>query len=181
MRMQGLIFALISAGSVLAQSIPSDEHVETRLDANWVEHFAAGTAFDFLDPAAYGFLAPVLAAWISNVRDDAVERGANKITNEIREALADFVPHEVLNSVRWSIDGHVLSIGQVEAATFDHVILFASADAAMDLKVWVHELFHVMQYREWGVDEFARRYIQDRANVENDAWDFLWQWIDASN
>ena len=40
------------------------------------------------------------------------------------------------------------------------------------------ELFHVIQYREWGVDDFALRYIENRAEIENDAWSYLWQWIE---
>ena len=177
MRLQGLIVALITTGNVSAQTFPTNELVELFHSGSAEELLAANGAFD---PAAYGFLAPVMAAWISSVRDDAFERGAAKIPNEIREALVDYVPIEILESVRWSIDGRVLSIGQVQAATFDNVVLFASDDAMTDLKVWVHELFHVMQYREWGVDNFALRYIENRAEIENDAWSYLWQWIEES-
>lgn len=177
MRIQGLIFALIATGTVSAQTFPPKELLELFHTGDAEELLAASNAFD---PAAYGFLAPVMAAWISSVRDDALMRGAEKIPNEIREELFDFVPQEILDSVRWSIEGRVLSIGQVQAATFDNVVLFANEDAAMDLKVWVHELFHVMQYQEWGVKEFSLRYIENRAEIENDAWSYLWQWIEVS-
>jgi hypothetical protein len=37
--------------------------------------------------------------------------------------------------------------------------------------LWAHELAHVQQYRKWGIDGFARRYIQDYLAVEQEAED----------
>ena len=52
------------------------------------------------------------------------------------------------------------------------VILFKSDQVAeTDLKIWAHELTHVMQYQRWGVDGFAERYVRDSAAVEQEAID----------
>ena len=58
------------------------------------------------------------------------------------------------------------------AITLGDVILFKSERLAeTDLKVWAHELTHVMQYERWGVDGFADRYVRDSAAVEQEAID----------
>jgi hypothetical protein len=37
-----------------------------------------------------------------------------------------------------------------------------------------------MQYRDWGVDGFAARYLADYEAVEHDAAEFRWQWMRAT-
>ncbi len=181
MRIQGLILALIASGTVSSQTLSANDLLEALLTADSIESIAASGIFDSIDPAAYGFLAPLLAGWISSVRDESVQRGVENIPNDVRDVLVGYVPQDILDSVRWRVDARVFSIGQVQAATFDHVVLFASTDAANDVKVWVHELYHVMQYREWGVEAFSLRYIENRAEIENDAWDYLWDWTKAGD
>jgi hypothetical protein len=39
------------------------------------------------------------------------------------------------------------------------------------VKVWAHELTHVMQFERWGVDGFADQYVRDSATVEQEAID----------
>jgi hypothetical protein len=34
-----------------------------------------------------------------------------------------------------------------------------------------------MQYAEWGIDGFATRYLSDYWAVENEAWEFRWQFM----
>ncbi|MDR6758623.1 hypothetical protein J2Y48_004777, partial [Mycoplana sp. BE70] len=36
---------------------------------------------------------------------------------------------------------------------------------------WVHELTHVRQYQDWGVQGFAVRYIRSHSSVEREAHD----------
>lgn len=135
----------------------------------------------------YESLAPTLAEWIIEFRDDAIERGAEKAPVEIREALSGFVPAAVLESVRWRVDGTVAVVGQnlfftgpVRAVTLDNVILFADAQEAADATLWAHELRHVMQYREWGVEGFAARYLDDHRAIEHEAREFRWRWMKAT-
>ena len=141
-----------------------------------------------LDPAMREMLTPVLVAWVVDSRDAAIERGVEEIPREVRDVLRDFVPPEVLEDVRWRVENSEASLEQSlfrmnssSAITLGDVILFAGLDAAADPKLWAHELFHVMQYREWGIEGFVGRYLADRAAVERDAWEFRWQWMKATN
>jgi hypothetical protein len=149
---------------------------------------AAGNGLDLLDPAVRELAAPAIAAWVMDSRDAAVARGVEKIPMEVRDALNGFVPHEILERVRWRSDDEAFSIpqslfvaGYASALTLEDVVLFASTKNANDPKLWAHEIYHVMQYEEWGVDGFVTRYLADRASVERDAWEFRWQWMKATN
>ena len=141
-----------------------------------------------LDPALRRALAPVLSQWIASTRDAILELGAEEIPREIRDALTGFVPDDVLDEVRWRADEGVLSVqqslfrlGYTPAVTLDHVVVFAtSAHALDDPALWAHELYHVMQYREWGVEGFAARYLEDYAAVEHEAAEFRWRWMQAT-
>jgi hypothetical protein len=130
-------------------------------------------------------LAPLLAGAIVSARDAAKAAGVEPIPHDIRNALADYVPDEILARVRWreggdavSLPPHVLGFGDVPALTLDDVIVFEDREAALtDPKLWAHELKHVMQFAEWGVDGFATRYLTDYEAVEAEAAEFRWQFM----
>lgn len=130
-------------------------------------------------------LAPLLASWIAYECDAAKERGVEPIPAGIRAALAGYVPEAILDRVRWregaselSLPQNVLRFGDVPATTLDDVIVFADRRAALeDPKLWAHELKHVMQFAEWGVDGFAARYIDDYEAVEREAGEFRWEFM----
>lgn len=130
-------------------------------------------------------LAPLLASWIVASRDAAIAQGVEPIPAPIREALTGYVPESVLDRVRWRHDNGELSLpegvlrfGEVPAMTLDDVILFQAREVALeDPKLWAHELRHVMQFEEWGVDGFARRYLSDYEAVEHEAAEFRWQFM----
>ncbi|MGV8861715.1 MAG: eCIS core domain-containing protein, partial [Pseudomonas sp.] len=59
----------------------------------------------------------------------------------------------------------------VGAVTLIDIILFRDAQTAeQSIALWAHELKHVQQYQEWGVDGFAQRYTQDFNAVEAPAY-----------
>jgi hypothetical protein len=130
-------------------------------------------------------LAPLLAGWIVSERDAAKVRGVEPIPEPIREALAGYVPEPILARVRWregaselSLPQNVIRFGHVPAVTLDDVIVFQERRAALeDPKLWAHELKHVMQFAEWGVDGFARRYLSDYEAVESEAAEFRWEFM----
>ncbi|MGD8325146.1 MAG: DUF4157 domain-containing protein [Gammaproteobacteria bacterium] len=139
------------------------------------------------DPAARHLLAPALALWVIQSRDAAIARGVEDMPSEIRKAFDEFVSSDVLDSVQWRIDGETGVVGRslflagaVRAVTLDNVIVFANANEAANAKLWAHELFHVLQYRQWGVEEFASRYVADRRAVEHAAREFRWSWMKAT-
>jgi Domain of unknown function (DUF4157) len=188
MRTEGAILAVIVSGGVLAQGLSTPAGLEFIAGAGTEAINAVGDGFAALDPALRDMLAPVMADWIAGSRDAAIERGVEPIPREVREALTGFVPLEILENVRWRVEAGEVSLEQslfrmsyTYAVTLDDVILFASLDNAADPKLWAHELFHVMQYRNWGIDGFVARYLSDRAAVEREAWEFRWQWMKATD
>jgi Domain of unknown function (DUF4157) len=138
-----------------------------------------------LSPAMVQSLAPWLASWIASARDTAKAEGVEPIPAPIRAALTGYVPEPILNRVRWRVGGSELSLpqnvirfGHVPGVTLDDVIVFEERRAALeDPKLWAHELKHVMQFAEWGVDGFATRYLSDYEAVESEAAEFRWQFM----
>lgn len=186
--MRRATFLTIAIPSVaLAQSVAIDPLSESL--AVTTTQVAAGMtrAFEALDPTARRWLLPAFVGWIEALRDAAIARGVEEIPPAIRRALTGFVPLEILDETRWRIDDDALStqhalfqMAETPAMTLDHVVVFANATDATDPALWAHELFHVMQYREWGVEGFAERYLANYGAVEFDAAEFRWAWMKAN-
>lgn len=132
---------------------------------------------------------PLVAALIVYSRDDALAHGVEPIPAWVREAIEGDVPEAVLDRVRWcadcggefSLQKQAFRLELVPAITLDHVVVFADREAALtDPALWLHELRHVMQFEEWGVADFARRYVEDYEAVEREAYDFRWEWVERT-
>jgi hypothetical protein len=142
-----------------------------------------------MSPLVVESLTPLLATWIGAARDASKTQGVEPIPANIRVALEGYVPRQTLDRVRWRVGGSELSLpqnvirfGHVPAMTVDDVIVFQDRNAALeDPKLWAHELKHVMQFGEWGVAGFARRYLQDYEAVEREAAEFRWQFMKLSD
>ena len=77
-----------------------------------------------------------------------------------------------------SLPQSMIRFGHASAVTLVDVIVFEEGSTALeDPKFWAHELKHVMQFEQWGVDGFAMRYLSDYAAVETEANDFRWQFM----
>lgn len=132
-------------------------------------------------------LTPVLGTLIRQSRSAAIERGVAAMPTDVREAFAEFIPSDVLNSVRWRVDGEtslmgamLFQPGAVRAVTLDNVIVFANAEEANNINLWAHELCHVLQYSKWGIDGFAERFLADHRVLESEAREFRWRWMKAT-
>ncbi len=180
-RRKAHVAATLAAVTVVALSAPTtpDSRAGTLLDASTFD-------LDSLDPAVARAAAPALAEWIRRSRSAAIAAGTAPIPDAVREALAGYVPGHILDSVRWcsacgdalSLQHSALRLGRVPAVTLDDVIVFAPAAADVDdPALWAHELRHVMQYADWGVDGFAQRYLEDHGAIELEAANFRWQWM----
>ncbi len=176
-------FSLIAlAGVLLAQEASRDTALDTlaAAGAELAALFASG--YEALDAEARS----TLVAWLGASRDEAIARGVERMPAEFLEAFDGYLPDDVLASVRWRIEPDSVLIGQnlfqpgMRAVTLDNVILFASAEEAANIKLWAHELYHVLQYRQWGIEGFVAHYLADRAAVEREAWEFRWQWMQAT-
>jgi hypothetical protein len=182
--MRGVLVLVLIGAAVLAWQAPR------RAAADAVEEAAAAVSrgFDGFDPALRAALAPTLAAWIEAERDAAVASGVEPVPQAVRDALAGFVAAEVLERARWRVDDSTVSLeralfrmGYTPAITLDDVVIFRHADDAADPKLWAHEIVHVAQYRDWGIAEFARRYLADYEAVEREAAEFRWSWMRATD
>jgi hypothetical protein len=131
-------------------------------------------------------LSPMLASWIESSRDAAIAQGVEKIPESIRASLAGYVPDKTLARVRWrakggsdfSLQQGAFLFKDAQAVTLDYVVVFADeSEARNDPKLWAHELRHVMQFEEWGVEGFAARYLADSAAVEDVASEYRWQFM----
>lgn len=124
-----------------------------------------------LNPAA-----PVLASAIRFSRGQALNRGTQPIPARIRQELAPYFPAQVLDKVRWTtaggfgIDGVLKNwLNQEGAVTLDEVIVFSGADVAESSELWAHELTHVLQYAQLGVETFAFQYMYNFSDMESQA------------
>lgn len=126
-----------------------------------------------LNPAA-----PALASLIRFSRGQALNRGTSPIPPSIRASLAPYFPPQILDKVRWttadgiSIDGALKNwFNQEGAVTYDEVIVFANDQLASNVELWAHELTHVLQYSQMGVETFAFQYSLDWNSLEAQARD----------
>jgi hypothetical protein len=126
-----------------------------------------------------GLASQLLAQWITESRQQMLSAGTRPVPPQIAQGLAGYFPPELLREVRYrsggsteiSLPGLMFQYGDAAAITLIDVVMFRSeADAQTDTKLWAHELTHVMQYRRWGVDGFAARYVADSNAVEREAY-----------
>ena len=138
-----------------------------------------------LGAAVVATQAALLAKSIVLSRDAALEEGVAEIPASIRASLEGYVPDATLARVRWRAGGtwdllaqSTFLLRDAQAVTLDYVIVFAREDEALnDPKLWAHELKHVMQYEEWGIDGFAARYVNDDVAVESAATEYRWEFM----
>jgi len=140
---------------------------------------SAAVAQNILEPQA-AVAGRALGEAIRHSRNAAIGQ-TQPIPANIRERLRDFFSDDVLNRARYKVgDSGIASVARnalfnpnVGAITLDDVIVFRSdADARENHSLWAHELRHVAQYLEWGVNSFAVQYVRDAGRVENEAYAF---------
>lgn len=120
---------------------------------------------------------PALATTIRLTRDRARSAGVRPAPANVIKALSPYFSPGVLSQVRWrtpmsqpSMSGLLVHWYFREGAvTLSDVVLFSDASLAQDPGFWAHELTHVEQYRRYGVDGFARRYVNDWESLEREA------------
>jgi hypothetical protein len=124
-----------------------------------------------LNPAA-----PILAQGIRTSRSQAKGRGTHPIPSDIRNKLSPYFPANILDAVSWttaggiSIDSALKNwLNQEGAITYDDVVVFANTELTKDLALWAHELTHVLQYSQMGIDTFAFQYSFDWNSLESQA------------
>lgn len=133
-------------------------------------------------PIAQGakqWAAPKLRDWLLQSREQALSQGVQPMPLAVKAQLVNFFDWDLLERVRYRVgDTGQASVGQIllsnpdiRAVTLVDVIVFQRADEAeTDAALWAHELTHVQQYQQLGVDEFAARYVRDANSLEIPAY-----------
>jgi hypothetical protein len=124
--------------------------------------------------------APAFEAWLNQSRSDARSH-SKPIPIAIRRRFETIFSNELLDSVRFRIgDPGIFNLAQLSiryggagAVTLNDTIVFRSDfDAQSNVILWAHELKHVEQFHDWGVRDFAIRYLRSWNSVENSAYAF---------
>jgi len=120
--------------------------------------------------------APLVATAIRFSRGQALNRGVQPIPAAVRQELSPYFPPQILDKARWttadgiSLDGALKNwFNQEGAITYDEVIVFANPQLINNVELWAHELTHVLQYSQMGVETFAFQYSIDWNGLENQA------------
>ncbi|UVM64411.1 DUF4157 domain-containing protein [Pseudomonas sp. B21-009] len=137
--------------------------------------------------------APILQEMIARSRDDAISAGVEPIPLNIRKNLQGFIPDSILNMAKFRVQGggdlslqvNSIRYGDAQAITLDYVIVFKDTnDALYNPSLWAHELTHVIQYQNWGIRDFAIKYLRNSNSVEEDAYDAQTKyaaWVGSKN
>jgi hypothetical protein len=128
-------------------------------------------------------LAMPLAAAIRDAHSK-YSAAAKPFPPEVKSLLGQVIPTDILERARYTVGDLKISLpsiiangaklfGEDElAVTIDDIIVFPRNIDFNDINdlVWTgHELFHVKQYRDWGVDQFAFNYLKNSRAVEDQA------------
>ena len=139
-----------------------------------------GRAQPVLAPGLLDYAGTALAGLIGGARQQAIADGVRPIPPGVYRSLLGYFPAALLRRARFAVGGTgklrvptlTFSYGDGPAMTLGDVILFKTEQMAeADLKLWAHELTHMMQYQRWGIEGFADRYVRDSAAIEREAID----------
>ncbi len=178
----GLAFIVLAAPRASAQSTRSASPVES---SNWMLlNVVSQVTVGQLQFGA-NTLTTTFASALQRSRDTA-RADSHPIPDDIRDALEPFYPDDLLKSVRYSIGdttpagvaGFAIRNGNAAAVTLVDTIVFKDEDYTKNLALWAHELHHVEQYRDWGLEGFAQRYVFGWAEVEDEASAKATQFVD---
>ena len=128
------------------------------------------------DQAATG--AAAVEKWLIVSRNAARSSGVSPMPPAIRQALGNFYDQQIYEMVAFKIaDSGALNLvnlafrfGDADAVTLIDTVIFKNEAAASDPGLWVHELKHVQQFRDWGTRTFSIRYLNSWDSVENEAY-----------
>ena len=118
-----------------------------------------------------------LALAIRLGRAEALRGEVHPLPKTLRRRFSHHFPRSLLDKVRWTVAepgtrlGRALARWPVSegAVTLGNVIVFKTEKASKNRSLFAHELQHVDQYRELGIEEFARRYAENPEPIEAEA------------
>jgi hypothetical protein len=132
-----------------------------------------------IEPSLLDYAARALASLLETAREQAIANGVKPLPPAVYRGLLGYFPAGLLQKARYAVgyaDGISLpalafTYGDATAMTLGDVVVFRNERTAQtDLKLWAHELTHVMQYQRWGMDGFASHYVRESADLEREAY-----------
>ena len=149
------------------------------IDSNGIP--TLGDIFEFIDKNPEKAMALIqdsgqwpyltVAAGIIASHDAVIANGGRPIPAHLRKTLRRWYPDELLSAVRWISlrepmqrflqDARMNFDADTLAITVMNAVIFRSDDLAEDGALWAHELYHVQQYRDWGVFSFAKKWVDN--------------------
>jgi len=113
-------------------------------------------------------------AWILLSHEAAISAGVSPIPANIRTQLAHLFPASLLDKVRFKTGSGFLGTlqwfrSEMEgkgAISLNDIIVFANPNPSA--RLWAHELEHVRQYEQLGVDGFAQAYVDQTCILPGD-------------
>lgn len=166
-----MTLGIVAGAGLLAISPASAQNLGLPLPLEATGRAALETGLDIA--------ASALAGALQHSRDEARAAGTFPMPRHIRAALLTHYPADLLDSIEYRVgiaeDATIQSLsiryGEATAVTTIDTITFADPwDAENNIALWAHEVKHVEQFRDWGVYDFARRYVRDPEAVERDAY-----------
>jgi hypothetical protein len=123
-----------------------------------------------------------LAAAIHAAHDEYASK-AQPIPADVKQALQGYFDQNILDRAMYAIGSVEITLpnliiqsrklfgGEDYAVTVDNIIVFPKNPGgySQSCEWWAHELTHVRQYAQWGVELFAYNYVRDHNGVENEA------------
>lgn len=105
---------------------------------------------------------------------------AQPLPADVKAKLAGAYPQDVLDAARWTVGSISISVPDVvnkarkifagvdNAVTVGNITVF-EVDPGQNYHWWAHEMEHQVQYKQWGIDSFALKYMTGCHQVESDA------------
>ncbi|SCW63021.1 protein of unknown function [Rhizobium mongolense subsp. loessense] len=122
--------------------------------------------------------AAALEQWIIASRNSAHSSGVMPMPPALRQTLGNFYDEQIYDMAAFKIGGSAplnladlaIRYGGADAVTLIDTVIFKDQAAANDPGLWVHELKHVEQFRNWGTRSFSIRYLRNWKSVEDEAY-----------
>jgi Domain of unknown function (DUF4157) len=130
-------------------------------------------------PSILDYAGRAMARLIEATRERVIAGGVRPMPVPIHRALLGYFPDALMRKVRYatgqtdaiSLPNLAFTYGDTAAMTLGDVIVFKSERLAQsDVKLWAHELTHVMQYQRLGIEGFATNYVRDAPALEREAY-----------
>lgn len=145
-----------------------------------IQSMGASAANVLLGKNPLEFVAMPLAAAIREARARHI-KNAKPLPADVRKALGNFFAPDVLDRAKYTVGTVEITlpngIGKVHkffgndyAVVVDDVIVFPKDPGSFkdNPQWWGHEMTHVQQYKQWGIDEFAFRYVKSVGDEAED-------------